>query len=375
MTDTVSITEHREATEVAVRLVDCDVHPVPRSYAELREYLPEPWRSRRFPERLFAGDKSTPYVTPQQLPGARADAQPPTGPNGSDPEFFAKQLFDDLGVDYAIMNPLTVPKMVNPEHEAIRAAATNSWQHEAWLNSKVNAHGRLRASITIPSGDNDLAIQEIEKWAGHSLFAHILINPYVGPPFGEPSYYPIWEVATRHDLPIGLHFSRSTGLALLTPVGFASYLVEHHSMYAIPYLNQLVSMVMEGVFEKFPTLRVVFIEGGSGWVGPLMWRLDRFWKEFRSELPWLKRAPSEYIKENVRISSQPIEEPPQHEDLVRMLKHMHAERILMFATDYPHWDGDYSPDQLFRGLPTAVQQKILCENALDFYRLPSTRRT
>ena len=82
-------------------------------------------------------------------------------------------------------------------------------------------------------------------------------------------------------------------MGLLTPVGYASYFIEHHALYPVMYATHLVSMITEGVFDRFPDLRVVFVEGGFSWLVPLMWRLEKLCKEFGSEAMSMKRSPSE----------------------------------------------------------------------------------
>jgi uncharacterized protein len=94
------------------------------------------------------------------------------------------------------------------------------------------------------------------------------------------------------------------------------------------------------VFERFPRLRYVFTGVGFAWLVDLMWKMDGYWKTAREETPWVKRAPSEYVKSNVLFSSQPFIEPDKPEHVASLLDMIHAETTLMFATDYPHWDGD-----------------------------------
>ena len=71
----------------------------------------------------------------------------------------------------------------------------------------------------------------------------------------------------------------------------------------------MMSMIMEGVFERFPTLKIVMIEAGFAWIPSFGWRMDRNWKRLKAEVPHLKRAPSEYMRENFWVSTQPMEEP------------------------------------------------------------------
>ncbi|MBI4504641.1 MAG: amidohydrolase [Chloroflexi bacterium] len=374
MTETMQRAE-RAPAEVAVAVVDADVHPAPRSAAELGAYLPEPWRSQEWPKRLFSGgsgDTLALYTAPGKA--QRGDAHPPGGgPPCSDPAFTERQLFGDAAVDMAILIPLTAPRpMANPEHEAAAAAATNAWLATTWL-SRYNGHGRYRGTLRVGTGSAELAVREIERWAGHAGFVQVMLNPYVRAPLGQPQYYPIYEAAARHDLPVAVHVNRGGGMALLTPLGYVSYFWEHHALYPLLFATHLASLLCEGVFERFPTLTFVFVEGGFGWFLPLLWRLDKHWHALRSEIPALRRRPSDYVREHIRFTSQPIEEPQEPAHLTRVLEWLDAERILLFATDYPHWDGDYDPKRLFRGLSAHARQRILCENARELYRLPPAR--
>lgn len=103
-----------------------------------------------------------------------------------------------------------------------------------------------------------------------------------------------------------------------------------------------------------------------------MWRLDAFWRRLKSEVPNVSRPPSEYIRERVRFTSQPFEEPDQPGDLLTVFDSAPASELLMFSTDYPHWDFD-DPQWVLRKLRSQERQRILRDNALEFYGLPSVR--
>jgi predicted TIM-barrel fold metal-dependent hydrolase len=129
-----------------------------------------------------------------------------------------------------------------------------------------------------------------------------------------------------------------------------------------------VSLLTEGVFERFPESRVVLVEGGVAWLAPLMWRLDQEWKALRAEVPWMRRRPSDYLRDHVRLTSQPLERPDNDDDLLRILEMMDAEHVLMFSSDYPHWDFD-SPRHAFPTLPETLRRRIFEENARELYGL------
>jgi predicted TIM-barrel fold metal-dependent hydrolase len=167
----------------------------------------------------------------------------------------------------------------------------------------------------------------------------------------------------------------------LTPVGYPSYYMDMRSFHSHIFAGHLVSLLCEGTFEKFPSLRVVCVESGFLWALPLMWRLDRQWRLLRTEVPQVRRKPSEYIREHVSFTTQPFERPgttPTEQVATRkqfedVLGWMDAGHTLMFASDYPHWDGDYRPMNLFGRIRELMRDRILYQNALELYGLPKTR--
>ena len=84
--------------------------------------------------------------------------------------------------------------------------------------------------------------------------------------------------------------------------------------------STLASLVFEGVFERFPKLKVVLIEGGFAWAPALGWRMDKHWERMRAEMPHVKRPPSEYVREHVWFTTQPIEEPDDPEHLADIMQ-------------------------------------------------------
>jgi uncharacterized protein len=351
-----------------VTIVDTDVHTCPVSADELRAYLPPEWE--HLPDNVLAPDQRQLYAPQQSI---RGDAVPEEGaPAGSDPVLAATQLLGDAGIGagYAMLiSPIRA--FENRDVEAAVCRAMNDWLADTWL-SKYNPGGHYWGSISICLDAPDFASQEIERWEGAERMKQVKVNSYSEAPFGNRRYDPIYASAERLGLPIAVHFAKSSGTTLLTPVGFLPSYVELHSLYPMSYAAHFVSLIFNGVFERFPRLKYVFIEGGFSWVGPLLWRMDRYWEAFREELPEVKRRPSEYVFEHVRFTSQPIEEPSDKAQLANALDWAHAEKLLMFATDYPHWDFD-DPGFVTRQLPASVRERVLSLNALEFYDLPSIR--
>ena len=359
-------------------IVDCDVHNALPDDEALAPYMPVEWRERRealthLPQsfrkvRENLGDRSYlgaeyPRPTPR---ASRVDAWPPSGgPPASDLGFMAAQLLDPYHVELAVLNPLFgIGEMLNLELAGVMARAANDWLAEEWL-----AHdARLRASIVIPYEDPVASAAEIDRLAADPRFVQVLMLSRTNEPMGQRKYWPIYEAAVRNGLPVGVHNGGWGGHAI-TPAGFPSYYIEDASAMATAFQAQVVSLVSEGCFARFPGLRVVLIEGGFAWLPPLMWRFDRAWEKLRAETPLVDRPPSEIIRESFWVSTQPMEEPEPPEQFHVLLEQMGMNDRIMFATDYPHWDFD-APD---RALPVRLDERtraqIMRENALALYRL------
>ncbi len=355
-------------TAAKLRIVDCDVHHALRSTADLHPYLPRRWREHfdSFGLRApvpFAG--SSPY--PKAAPAlSRTDAWPPNGgPPGSDLGFLREQLLDRYGIEIGLLHLLAPSGMDqrNQDFGNALCAAINDWQYECWTQRER----RLKAAIVVPGEDADAAVAEIERWAGNGDFVQVSMITHTIEPLGRRRYWPIYEAAQRHNLPVGLHTSGFNGHAV-TGTGWCSYYVEEQHHVAISQQQLAMSLVMEGVFERFPALKVVIVEAGLAWVPSLAWRLDRHWARMKDEVPHLTRKPSEYLRRHLWYTTQPADEPERPEDLRRIFDWMGWDRVL-FATDYPHWDMD-SPEQAFRMRLSDDERRMLySDNARAVYGL------
>jgi len=355
--------EDNPSIRATTALVDCDVHTTFPSDKVMMELLPERWRDYH---RSFA-DAYVSSAYPRTVRNAaRVDSWPPNGaPPGSDLNFLQEQLLDEWGIGCAILGPLlrvARSGLQNPEYAAAFASAVNDWTASEWLAKDE----RLAGSIVTPYEDSELTVAEIERLALNKRFVQIYVLVGTSSPLGNRKYWPIYQMAVRYDLPVGIHF----GSGSATGAGWPSYYLEDHCGNAQSFQSQVISLVCEGVFERFPTLKIVLIEGGFAWLPPLAWRLDRAFERLHTDVPHLARRPSEYIAENIWLTTQPIEEPKAPYALKDLVDSFPAlEDKLMFSTDYPHWDFD-APDEALRKsrLPQETLSKIFHGNAQKLYR-------
>lgn len=356
-------TRRHDVVHARPGIVDCDVHPGPVSADEIRDYLPMPWRDR------YQGGVRAFFTNP--IHGMRLDSVPPNGgPHGSDPTFLREQLIDAYDVAYAILLPRGFCNMhPDPDFGTAIAAAFNDWLAATWL-SKYNADGVFKGSITINTADPAAAAREIERWAGHPHFVQVMTDSGARAPFGQRQYYPIYEACERNGLPLALHpGTDGMGVNAQPSPGYPTHYIEWHTCLSLGFQAHLVSLLTEGVFERYPGFKVAFVEGGAAWLPPLMWRLDAEWKGLRAEVPWVKKAPSSYLRDHVRLASQPLEVPNNPAHFAAMLAMLDAAHLLMFASDYPHWDFD-SPTHAFPKMSDELRERIFSGTARAFYNLP-----
>ena len=353
---------------VTAGLVDCDIHNIPAADAALHPFLAERWR--RHLERYGGRQRhafATGFPFPKSTPlAARVDAWPPGGgPPGSDLAFMREQHLDPLGIRFGVLNCLhRSANEMDVELGAAVAAAANDWQVAEWLEPEP----RLRGSLVLPFEDGELSAAEIRRHEGDRRFVQALMLVRTMEPMGRRRYWPIYAAAEAAGLPVAVHFGGYGGHAI-TGSGWPSYYYEDHTLMAQAFQAQLVSLVFEGVFERFPGLRVVFVEGGLAWVPALLWRMDRIFETMRDEVPELRRRPSEYAREHLYFTTQPIEEPERPEDLLRTVERLDAPGHLLFATDYPHWDFDSPERAIPAAFPAELRRRIFAGNALELYRL------
>jgi predicted TIM-barrel fold metal-dependent hydrolase len=344
-------------------VIDCDMHNTLPSLKALFPYLADHWRDY-IGESAFVGPDANDYPGGSRLTTAPG-TKPENGPAGSDPSLLRAQALDGRNVAYGILTcNYWVQSVHHEDLAAALAAAINDWQVEAWLTPEP----RLRASLVVPSQNPELAAREIERMAGHPGFVQVILPVRSDMPYGKRHFDPLYTAAVRHGLAVGIHYGGAAGHPP-TPAGWPVFFLEEYAGMSQLFQSQVMSLIVEGAFDRFPDLRVTLIEGGFAWAPSLMWRMDKEWKGLRHEIPWVKRPPSDYIREHIRFTTQPADLPDTEASLRQILEQMASDELLLFASDYPHWHGDDPPEAWINRLPAALADRILAENARAWYGL------
>lgn len=346
--------------------IDCDVHPALPDVAALLPYMSQYWREQI---TLRGIDRLDLASFPARIAAhGRSEWRPASGKPGSSLELMRHDLLDRFGLRYAICNPLYGIQAVYNEHfAAALARAMNDWIAAEWLD----AEPRLRASITVPIQNVADAVAEIERCAPDRRFVQVLLLSSGEAMLGRRQFWPIYEAAERHGLAIGIH-AGSTARHASTSNGWPSYHLEDYATFAQQFQSQLLNLVHEGVFVKFPALRVVLLESGFTWLPNFLWRANKTWRGVRAEVPWVDRPPAEIIREHVRFSLQPTDAPPDAQDMRDVLGQMGSDDLVLFSTDYPHWQFD--GDAVFPAqFPDTLRRRVMVDNPMATYsRLQET---
>jgi uncharacterized protein len=364
MSATVRGTQRPERVPAGMAVIDCDVHIAPAAPEALFPYLSAYWREV-LSTTQFRGPTDTAYP-PGAATSVRAELLEEGGdPPGSSLDQVQRQLLDPWDVEAALLTPVyAVESVHNPDAAAALASAVNDWQRSEWLGRDP----RLRGSVVVPSAVPALAAAEIDRVGADPRFVQVLLPVRSLMPYGNRNHLPTFEAAARNELAVALHFGGASGNPP-TSTGWPTRYIEEYAAMAGVFQSQVMNLVAEGVFDRHPELRMVLVESGFAWLPAFLWRFDRLWRGLHREIPWTKRAPSQVVREQVRVTLQPIDGPGDPEAFARLFDLLGSDELLLFATDYPHRHFDDPDGALPPGLDDDALAAILAGNARRFYRL------
>ncbi|MBA2519738.1 MAG: amidohydrolase [Chloroflexia bacterium] len=270
------------------------------------------------------------------------------------------------GIDLAILTGtiFSLGVQPNPDLAAALARGVNDWTLETW----VRPFACFKGSILVAPQDPTAAVAEIDRLGPDPGMVQVLLGSASEAPLGRRAFHPIYAACARHGLPLALH-AGGEGAGMSPPataVGHPASTFEWYGSLPQASMAHLMSMVTEGVFERFPTLKVVLYEAGIFWLPHLMWRFDKNWKAQRAETPWLTEPPSAYLRRHLHLTSYPLELPPAASIMADMLELVGAERTLLFGSAYPDWEfGD--PFAMLADMPDDLRTRVLADNARSVY--------
>ena len=277
-----------------------------------------------------------------------------------------RRWMDAMGVDMACMFP--TPMLGLSTHPQVDVEVAMARAYNRWLTEVVLARDpRLCSMLYLPLNAPDEALRMIEEFAGRTGVIGFMATGNRSRPVHDNCYMKVYAALQERDLPLAFHAIynwNDTSLAQLN-----RFISVHALGFTLCNMIHMTNWVINGLPERFPRLKTVWIESGLAWIPFLMQRLDNEYMMRTSEAPLLKRKPSEYMRE-MYYSSQPMEMVGNREALKVTFDMIGAETQLLYSSDYPHWDMDL-PSTIYDlpFLDEGAKRNILGGNAQRLFKL------
>ncbi len=345
-------------------VVDVDVHAQVPSAETLFPYLDRQWADWCTERNWKVPPGPAQHYPPGSPRTCRPEWRPADGRTpASELSMLQEHVLDPWQVESAVLSCYYgIDSIRQPDWVNAMARAVNDWLVDEWLSKDA----RLRGSLVLPVRDPEAMIAEIHRLGDHPQIVQVLLPARSDLLWGRRIHLPVFRAIAEHDLVVGLHYG-GTNDGVPSTTGHPSYFIEEYAGEWQSFATQITSMVVEGLFQEVPGLRVSVLEGGFLWLPAWGWRMNKDWKGLRREVPWLHEPPMDLIRRHFRFSVAPAELGP-HDQLRQVLGWLRSDDLLMFATDYPRGHDD-DITALLAALPEAARPKLMADNAKDWYRL------
>jgi predicted TIM-barrel fold metal-dependent hydrolase len=329
-------------------IIDLDNH-IPQPVEKLGPYLEEPYRSYlsgedgEFSEEHWSSPSDDLFVT---LGGKTGRGR---GHMAQSPKDQA-EMMEEHGLNYSLLTPSTtavLPVFSNHHFAHAMAKAIN----DRLIDEYLEEDDRFKGVVSLAPHQPDLAAEEIHRVANHDDIVAGYMSSHLHPALGNRKYWPMFEALIEHDLPLFLHGATVTlfGANPWVKRSLETYLEVTTIAHPLPQILNLISLLGQGIPERYPELDIVFEEAGIEWIPMVLFRMDDEYGMRRPEAPLLEKPPSHYVKDPdgpFYFTSQPTGEADNSEHIAQLIDMFNGTENLMFASDWPHYDYD-APEEFF----------------------------
>ncbi|MBI4247297.1 MAG: amidohydrolase [Candidatus Rokubacteria bacterium] len=334
-------------------IIDADGH-VTETWEQIARHLEEPYRRRPLLTPFFPQD-----AWDRRLLG--------TAGNWAGDATTWLEALDSGGMALTVLYP-TLGLFMTFLHDAEWAVALTRAYNRMLHEEFTTQSPRLKGVALLTPQDPAEAAAELRRCVTERGFVGGMLPADGWHLLGHRRFDPIYAEAQRLGVPLAVH-ATGTDLSIQGTEPFPKFIQAHTCSHAFGQMRQITSMIFEGVPERFPELRLAYLEAGSGWVPYWVQRMDEeFEKRGHVEAKALRRRPSEYVRSGRIYFSCEAGEPL----LPQAIAYVGAGQIL-YASDFPHWDHGYprSVKELADrdDLTDADKRKIFSANPRRFYRL------
>ncbi len=363
-----------------VRVVDCDCHLYETTaLPEIARYIDNPNIKRSFERSSLAmamhalvpgnlGDRTVGGRIKTEL-----DMHLPTGDRKDVHPLAAGLLnsMDQMAIDYSILFPtpmLTLGTHPQPEYEVELGRAYNRWL----VRDVLPASPRIRTMAYLPISDPEASVRVIEEFAEAAGVLGFMVTAVRYQPIHQNRFMRVFAALNERRLPLAFHTGPNWTDRPFEQLN--RFMAAHALGFPFYAMIQLTNVVLNGLPERFPDVRFIYMEAGQAWVPFLIARLDNEYRLRSSEAPLLKRLPSDYIRD-MFFTTQPFERLDNPAHMQAIFELMDGENQLLYSSDYPHQDFDL-PAMIW-DLPFLTEEgkrKILGGNAMRLFNLPVLAR-
>ena len=280
------------------------------------------------------------------------------------------KAMDTEGIDIAVPFPtlgLYVVDAREPDLNIAICRAYNDWLKKEYLSVDPR---RLVGIAMITLRDVGAAVKELRRAVTELGFkgAYLRPNPVGGRTLDDPAYDPLYAEAQSLGVPLMFHEGTDGQLPTAGLDRYDNFFMTHAISHPFEQMLAALSIIAGGVLERFPRLKVAFLESGCAWLPFWLHRMDEHYEKRAHEVPWLTMEPSHYFRRQCMISCDP------DEATIPSVVNYIGEDYVCWASDYPHWDAIFpgAVEELRKhmsGLSETAQRKVLGENARRFLGL------
>lgn len=353
-------------------IVDTDSHHYEtEAFTEIIQYIEDPvLRAEARYQGMARGGITSVDGSYQEMtgrvaryPARRSEKVPPTIHRDIT---LMRRWMDSMGVDMACMFPTPMLNIATCPRVQIEVALARAYN--AWLCDNVlSEEPRLTSMLYLPFNDPDACLKIVEEFGSRKGVIGFMVTASHYKPCYDNAYMKTYAALQERGLPLGFHAAYTWGDPSTSLMN--RFISVHALGFVWHNLVQMTNWIVNGLPERFPRLKTIWIESGLAWIPFLMQRLDNEYMMRSSDAPLLKRKPSEYMRE-MYFTSQPMEMVENAEALELTFKMINAKSQLLYSSDYPHWDMDLpSTIHDLPFLDDVSKRAILGGNARDLFSL------
>jgi predicted TIM-barrel fold metal-dependent hydrolase len=259
-------------------------------------------------------------------------------PDDGQPREVAQALrwMDALSVDYACLFPTPMLFMglhPMPDMEVAMARAYNTYMTEVLLPCCP----RLKFMLYLPFNDAEASCRIVRDFGSRKGVVGAVVVSTRYKAVYDNAYMPLYAMLEERGLPLAFHASYHWNDQLISLSN--RFITAHALGFTLFNAVHCANWIVNALPERFPKLKLIWIESGLAWVPWIMQRLDNDYRMRSSECPGLKRLPSDYMRD-MYYTTQPLELVNNRRAVELTFEMINAKTQLLYASDYPHWDMD-----------------------------------